>query len=107
MTVEKTGKVMTRVNLRKMSIWECINYLVQFFTGSCRSYSFRVNNNHLAVLVIVVDCQSGYSCHQQNKQVQEGWLCGKKVKKQLFSKHGVSKTRIVVGWVEGATNRKM
>ena len=25
-----------------MPIWECINYLVQFFTGRCQSYSFSV-----------------------------------------------------------------
>ena len=25
-----------------MSIWECINYLVQFFTGRCQRYSFSV-----------------------------------------------------------------
>ena len=25
-----------------MSIWECINYLVQFFSGRCQSYSFSV-----------------------------------------------------------------
>ena len=43
---ENTGKVSTRVNgwqyLRWMSIWECINYLVQFFTGRCQGYSFSV-----------------------------------------------------------------
>ena len=27
--------------------------------------------------VIVVYCQSGYLCHQQNKQVVEGCLCNK------------------------------
>ena len=26
-------------------------------------------------LVIVVDCQSGYSCHQQDKQIMVGYLC--------------------------------
>ena len=43
---ENTGKVSTRVNgwqyLRWMSILECINYLVQFFTGRCQGYSFSV-----------------------------------------------------------------
>ena len=43
---ENTGKVSTRVNgwqyLRWMSICECINYLVQFFTGRCQGYSFSV-----------------------------------------------------------------
>ena len=49
---ENTGKVSTRVNgwqyLRWVSIRECINYLVQFFTGRCQSYSFG-ENLHLAV----------------------------------------------------------
>ena len=43
---ENTGKVSTRVNgwqyFRWMSISECINYLVQFLTGRCQSYSFSV-----------------------------------------------------------------
>ena len=43
---ENTGKVSTSLNgwqyFRWMSIWECINYLVQFFTGRCLSYSFSV-----------------------------------------------------------------
>ena len=43
---ENAGKVSTRLNgwqyLRWMSIWECINYLVQFFTGRCQSYYFIV-----------------------------------------------------------------
>ena len=43
---EKTGKVSTRVNgwqnFRWMSISECINYLVQFFTVGCQSYSFSI-----------------------------------------------------------------
>ena len=43
---ENTRKVSTRVNgwqyLRWMSILECINYLVQFFTGRCQGYSFSV-----------------------------------------------------------------
>ena len=41
-----TGKASTRVNgwkyFRWMSISELINYLVQFFTGRCQSYSFSV-----------------------------------------------------------------
>ena len=43
---ENTGKVCTRLNgwqySRWMSIRECINYLVQFFTGRCQCYSFSV-----------------------------------------------------------------
>ena len=43
---ENTGKVSTRLNdwqyLRWMSISECINYLVLFFTGRCQGYSFSV-----------------------------------------------------------------
>ena len=42
--VENTGNVSTRLNgsqyFRWMSISECINYLVQFITGRCLSYSF-------------------------------------------------------------------
>ena len=45
-----TGKVSTRVNgwqyLRWMSIRECINYLVQFFTGRCQGYSFSEKLTH-------------------------------------------------------------
>ena len=41
---ENTGKVSTRLNGRQyfrwMSILECINYLVQFFTGRCQNYFF-------------------------------------------------------------------
>ena len=41
---KNTGKVSTRVNGWQyfwwMSISVCINYLVQFFTGRCQSYSF-------------------------------------------------------------------
>ena len=103
---ENTGKGSTRVNgwqyLRCMSIRECINYLVQVFTGRCQSYSFIVKSNNNPVnymttpvsglindldkvlkikssqsawLVIVVDCQSGYSYNQQDKQVMGGCLC--------------------------------
>ena len=43
---EKTGKVSTKLNgwqyFRWMYVWECINCLVQFFTGRCQSYSFSV-----------------------------------------------------------------
>ena len=43
---ENTGKVSTRVNgwqyTRWMSIRECIDYLVQFFSGRCQSCSFSV-----------------------------------------------------------------
>ena len=43
---ENTGKVSTRVNVCKYIRWmyfrECINYLMQFFTGRCQSYSFSV-----------------------------------------------------------------
>ena len=43
---ENTGKVSSRVNAwqysRWMSILECINYMVLFFTGRCQSYSFSV-----------------------------------------------------------------
>ena len=43
---ENIGKVSNRVNgwqyFRWMSIWECINYLEQFFTGRCQRYSFSV-----------------------------------------------------------------
>ena len=43
---EKTGKVYTMVNgwqcFRWMSFTECGNYLMQFFTGRCQSYSFSV-----------------------------------------------------------------
>ena len=28
-------------------------------------------------LVIVMDCQNGNSCHQQDRQVLEGYLCSK------------------------------
>ena len=28
-----------------------------------------------SMLVIVVDCQSGYTCHQQDKQILRGCLC--------------------------------
>ena len=41
---ENTGKVSTRVNgwqyFRQMSISQCINYLVQFFTGRCEKLTF-------------------------------------------------------------------
>ena len=43
---ENTGKVSTWVigwkYIRWMSICECINYLVQFFSGRCQRYSFSV-----------------------------------------------------------------
>ena len=43
---EKTGKVSTRVDglyiFLWMSDWECINYLMHFFTGRCQSYSFSI-----------------------------------------------------------------
>ena len=43
---ENTGNISTRVNgwkyLRWMSIWECNNYLLQFFTWRCQNYSFSV-----------------------------------------------------------------
>ena len=43
---ENTGNVSTRLNVwqyfRWMSISEYSNYLVQFFTGRCQSYSFSV-----------------------------------------------------------------
>ena len=43
---EETGKVTTMVNgwqyLSWMSICECINYLLQFFTVRSQSYSFSV-----------------------------------------------------------------
>ena len=49
---ENTGKVSTKVNgwqyFRWKSIWECINYLAQFLTGRCQSYS-SVKNSQLAV----------------------------------------------------------
>ena len=43
---KKTGKVSTRVNgwqyFTCMSTGECINYLVQFFTGRCQINSFSL-----------------------------------------------------------------
>ena len=50
---EITGKVSIRVNgwqyFRWMSICECINYLVQLFTGICQSYSFSVEFTFICV----------------------------------------------------------
>ena len=47
--------------------------------------------------MIVMDCQSGYSFHQQDKQILEVVYIIMKVR-QLFSKHRVSKIVSSVWW---------
>ena len=47
--------------------------------------------------MIVMDSQSGYSYHQQDKQILGGCLRNKKVK-QSFSRHSVSKIASSVWW---------
>ena len=48
MSDEKIGKFSSAVNgwqySRCISIRECINYLMQFFTGRCQSHSFSVKS---------------------------------------------------------------
>ena len=53
--------------------------------------------------MIVVDCQSGYSCHQQDKHVLGGCLCNQG--QAAFSKH--SQQVSLFGWVEGGTDIKI
>ena len=46
---------------------------------------------------MVVECQSGYSCLQQDKQVQVGFFVDKKVWQQ-FSEHKIIKIYSSVVW---------
>ena len=48
------------------------------------------------------DCQSGYSCHQQDKQVLGGCLCNQEGSCSI----NIESVNCFVGWMLGGTNRK-